>query len=461
MQPLISRVVRVSFLEVSFLVLLLFSGNVWGQSSMDSLKSFQFNIEECVNYALEHQHDVVNARLDKQMAREQIGENRGKLLPHINISGGLVDNLKLPTSLIPDFSDPSSDKKVPVQFGNKYTSSITAEATQTLFNNNYFLGLKAAKIFQELSVKSLQRTRIEIIAAVKKAYFNVLVNQEAIRLGESNVSQLKKSLSDIKNKYEVGMAETVDVNRIQSQYNTANTGLMNQKRLLALSLQVLKFQMGISPRDSLSLTESVHDFSPNLGSQEPLNYNLTDRPEYDMQQVQINLNKLSLKSTRSSFLPTLSLYLNGGYNFFGTRFSELYNQGFGNSALGVNLSFPIFSGTERIHQTNQAKITLEQSQNDLKYLADQIQVEVQQAYVDYRNNKDQLNTQKENMKLTQGVYDRINYKYEKGVATSLDLLSAENELQRVQSDYIDALLKTMISRVELQRATGRLNPANQ
>ncbi len=433
---------------------------VRGQSAPDDQKSFQFNMEQCVNYALDHQHDVVNARLDKKMAREQIGETRGRLLPHVNISGSLVDNLKLPTSLIPDLSDPSSGKKVPVQFGNKYTSSITAEATQTLFNNNYFVGLKAAKVFQQLSVKALQRTRTEIIAAVKKAYFNVLVNREAIRLATSNVRQLNKSLNDIKNKHQVGIAETVDVNRIQSQFNTAHTGLKNQKRLLALSLQVLKFQIGMSPQDSLSLTESVDDFSPDLKHAEPLNFNLTDRPEYGMQQVQVDLDKLSLKSTRSSFLPTLSVYLNGGYNFFGTKFSELYGRGFGNSALGLNLSFPIFSGTERIHQTNQAQITLEQSQNDLEYLADQIQVEVRQAYVNYLNNKDQLETQKKNMELTQGVYERINYKYEKGVATSLDLLSAENELQRAQSDYIDALLNTMISRVALQKATGRLDSAN-
>ncbi|MGH2643753.1 MAG: TolC family protein, partial [Chitinophagaceae bacterium] len=122
------------------------------------------------------------------------------------------------------------------------------------------------------------------------------------------------------------------------------------------------------------------------------------------------------------------------------------------------LSFPIFSGTERIHQANEAEITLQESQNDLTNLTQQIHLQIKNTDIQYQNNQAQLITQKENMNLTEGVYQRIQYKFEQGVSSSLDLLSAENELQQAQSNYIDALLNTLMSGVDLQQALGKINP---
>lgn len=448
---------RIGFTVLCFAFIL--SAQYVSAQKKDTLVSnatYQFSLADCISYALQHYHDIKNARLDQQYSHEQVGENRAKLFPHVNLNGSFVDNLKLPTTLIPDFNNPASGTKIPVQFGNKYTSSISGQVNQTLFNSNYFIGLKAAKIYEDLSVKALDRTRVETIVNVEKAYFNVLVNKEAIRIARSNLAQLKKSFQDIKVQYDVGIAETVDVNRIETQYNNAVTGLQNQQRLLDYSLEVLKFQMGMLLDTSLALTQSVKDFSPHLATMDTLNYKLTDRPEYQIQQTQIELNKLSLKSTKLSFLPSLSMYLNYGFNYYSSSFSDLYDKGYGNSAIGLDLSFPIFSGTERIHQVNEAEITLEQSQNDIAFLEQQIRLEVKNAFVQYRNNQEQLTTQKENMKLTQGVYDRIKYKYDQGVASSLDLLSAENELQRAQSNYIDALLNVLMSRVDLEQAMGKV-----
>lgn len=423
--------------------------------SLSSDSGYHFSLSDCIAYSLEHQHNIKNAQLDKAYSHEQVGENRAKLFPHVNLNGAFVDNLKLTTTLIPDIFNGHPEQKIPVQFGNKYTSSVNGQVNQTVFNSNYFIGLKAAKIYEQLSVKALDRTRVETMVNVQKAYFNVLVNKEAIRIAQSNLAQLKKSFEDIKAQYNVGIAETVDVNRIESQYNNAVTGLKNQQRLLDYSLEVLKFQMGMPLDALLTLTESVNDFSPHLPV-DTLSYRLANRPEYEMQQVQIALNKLSLKSTKLSFLPSLSFYLNYGFNYYSSSFSDLYKKGYDNSAIGLDLSFPIFSGTERTHQVNEAEITLEQSQNDMEHLEQQIRLEVKNAFVQYRNNQDQLTTQKENMALTQGVYDRIKYKYDQGVSSSLDLLSAENELQQAQSNYIDALLNVLMSRVDLMKAMGKI-----
>lgn len=430
------------------------------QADSTGRKVAALDLDGCIRYALAHQHDVKNARLNEQYAVEQIRENTGKLLPHANIAGSFQDNLKLATTLIPDFSSGNLNHKIPVQFGNKYTSSVSGQINQTVLNSNYFIGLKAAKVYRELAVKSADNTEITTTVNVTKAYFNVLVNEESLRIGRANLAQLDKSLHDIRAKYQAGVSETVDVSRIQVQYNNALTGTQNQLRLLDLSLDELKFQIGMPLTDSLQLKQTISDFTPGSAAIDTLGYTLGDRPEYVMQQIQTRLDTLNLKSEKLSFLPSLSAYVNYGFNYFGPSFSSLYNKGYGSSALGLSLDFPIFSGTERIHRVNEARITLQESQNDLTHLAEQIRLDVKNAYVRYRNNQAQLRTQENNMKLTQGVYDRIQYKFDSGVASSLDLLSAENELQQAQNNYIDALLNAMMSKVDLQQAMGRINPSS-
>lgn len=420
---------------------------------------YHFNLKDCIQYALQNQHDVKNAILNDRLSTEEIKASKGKLLPHAQLDASLIDNLELPTSLIPDFSTGNLNNKIPVKSGVKYTASPSVQVTQTIFNSNYFIGLKAAKVFQELSEKSLNSTQISTQVNVEKAYFNVLVNEEAIRLAKSNLQQIQKSLNDTKAQYQVGIAETVDVNRIQVQANNAQTGIENQRRLLNLSMAELKFQMSMPQTDSLIITETISDFTPQaIPAADTAGFTLGSRPEYQMQQIQNQLDELNVKNVRNSYLPSLSAYIGYGVNYFSPTFGGLFNRGFGNSAVGLNLSFPFFSGTERIHQTNEAKITLEQSQNDLTNLQQQIHLQIKNAYITYQNNVDQLSTQKENMGLTEGVYTRIQYKFEQGVASSLDLLSAENELQQSQSNYIDALLNTLMSSVDLQQALGKINP---
>lgn len=440
---------RKTLLTITFL---LFSGALSAQQ--DSSGAYVFTLDECIQYALSNQNDVVNARLSRQSSTERIREMRGRLLPHVNISGNFTDNLKLQTSLIPDFvNDPS--QKIPVQFGTKYSSALTGEATQTLFNSDYFLGLRAAKVYDELSVRDLQRTAIDTRVSVSVAYFDVLVALESIRIVDANLAQFGKTLKDTKARYDEGVAERIDVDRIQASYNNVENERANLERTRNYAYDVLKYSMGMPLDAKLEIEENVETFT---GGPLPdsLNYSVADRPEYAMQRVQVELNRLNLKSKKLEFLPTLNAFVNYGFNWFGGEFSELYKTGFGASALGLRLSWPIFNGTERIYQAKQYAITLEQSQNDLDYLNQQIQLQVRDAWTQYRNNYASYVTQQKNIELTQGVYDRVVLKYEQGVSTSLDVISADNNLKLAQNEYITALINTLISKVKLDQAMGKI-----
>jgi outer membrane protein TolC len=417
---------------------------------------FAFNLANCIQYGLAHQNDVVNARLDINFSREQIKEATGKLLPHADINASFTDNLKLATSLIPDIANGNYDQKIPVQFGTRYASSVTGQVNQTIFNSDYFLGLKAAKVYGSLAERTYKRTEIDTRVAISKAYYAVLANEENIRLSKANMDQLEKTLKDTKARYDVGVAERVDVDRIQVSYNNVVTDIETQIRLLVYTTQLLKFQMGMPQEAKLELTESVQDLNVESFIADTVDYQVQDRVEYGIQTTQIALNELNLKSKKMGYLPSLNGFVNYGWNYFSTDFGDLYKTGYGASALGLTLAWPIFTGTERLHQIRQNKITLEKSENDLSYLSQQIKLEVTNANTQYLNNRSRFVTQKTNMGLTQGIYDRIVLKFNQGVSSSLDVISAESELKQAQVDYVQALLNTLISKTDLDKAMGKI-----
>ncbi|MGX5817856.1 TolC family protein [Chitinophaga lutea] len=424
-------------------------------AQQDTLGPFHFTLDEAVKYAIIHQNDVVNARLSRQASREKIRETRGVLLPHVDVTGNFTDNLKLQTSFIPDFAnDPNN--KIPVQFGTKFSSYLTGEATQTLFNSDYFLGLKAAKVYDQLAIRDLERTAIATHVAVSNAYFNVLVVNESIRLADANHEQQAKALKDARARYDEGVAERIDVDRLQVAYNKSENNRENFRRQLEFAMEYLKFQMGMPLTAQLTLEEEVRDFTYTVP--DSLSYNVADRPEYNMQRTQIELDRLSLKSKRLEGLPSLNAFINYGVNWFGEEFSQLYKTGYQTSAMGLRLSIPLFTGTERIYQIKQREITLQQSENNLNYLTQQIQLQVKDSWTQYRNQSATLRTEEKNMELTQGIYDRVLLKFNEGVSSSLDVVSADNELRGAQVQYINALINTLISKVSLDQAMGKIKP---
>nr|WP_295869790.1 TolC family protein [uncultured Chitinophaga sp.] len=424
---------------------------------MDTTRgNYAFNLADCIQYGIAHHHDMVNANLDVDFSREQVKEATAKLLPHADINANFTDNMKLATSLIPDIASGNYDRKIPVQFGTRFSSNATGQVNQTIFQSDYFLGLKASRVYRGLATKNLTRTEIDTKVAIIKAYYAVLTNQENIRLSKSNLDQLRKTLSDTKARYDAGVSERVDVDRIQVSYNNGVTQIENQIRELVYTMQLLKFQMGMPQESNLELRETVQDLNVEAFSTDTLNYKVEDRVEYSIQNTQIALNELNLKSKKMAYLPQLNFFVNYGVNWFSTKFGDLYKQGFGASALGLNLSWSIFTGTERLHQIRQLGITLKKSQNDLDYLSQQIKLEVKSANTSYESNRATFVTQKTNMTLTQGIYDRIVLKFEQGVATSLDVISAESQLTQARTDYVNAMLATLISKTDLDKAMGRI-----
>src|ERR1700761_1548396 len=172
--------------HILFTTLLLLSLAFTGfaqQATTTTKPPYNFSLQDCVNYAYEHQDSVLNANLDIKSADYKVRETTGIGLPQISGSASFQDYVKIPTTLLPgQFFGQPAGTFIPVQFGVKYQSSLGLNLSQKVFDASYLVGLKASRTYKELSTRSYTRSKIEANVNVTKAYYQVLVSNEQIKL---------------------------------------------------------------------------------------------------------------------------------------------------------------------------------------------------------------------------------------------------------------------------------------
>ena len=193
------------------------------------------------------------------------------------------------------------------------------------------------------------------------------------------------------------------------------------------------------------------------GMLENLKFNYEDRKEYQLAQLGTKLREYNVKRYKMTYIPTVAL--SADYN----RLSQSNKFGFFSgsqwfpaSAIGVNVSIPIFDGFARDARIKQAKIALQQSQNDLEGLQRNIDQEAETALNNYKSALATLDAQKKNIDLAETVFNQARLKREQRLGTTLEITTAQADLQVAQSNYILAMYDAIKAKVDYFKAIGRL-----
>ncbi|MNL27269.1 Outer membrane efflux protein [compost metagenome] len=75
----------------------------------------------------------------------------------------------------------------------------------------------------------------------------------------------------------------------------------------------------------------------------------------------------------------------------------------------------------------------------------------------YLNSKRSVENQERNLTLAKEILRVTRIKYDQGVGSSLEVTTAETSLKEAQNNYIKALYDLLITKVDLDKAAGRIN----
>lgn len=431
-------------------------------SSIQAQEIAQLTLNESLLYAIENNVTTKNARLETFVSKATVKETTALGLPQITGSFNLDYNPQIPVVFLPNqppFGDPSNPSDViPARFGVNYSSGLGVNMTQMIFDGSFFVGLRAAKTLTQLTDYDLVKAENDVIENVKKAYYGVLVNQERIRLSESNLARIDTLLKETKALYEAGFSEKIDVSRIHVQRNNTYTQVERSRTAWEISKEILKIQMGMPLTVDILITESLQELNPRAALNQLLTEEGDVRIELEQLKTQIELQQLDLKNNTSQYIPTIdfvgNMRRNGAGNELNTVFSS--QNWFGSSLLGVSMNIPIFDGFSKSARIQKNRYQINQLENQRFHLSDNFKNEIFTAKANLKNDLNILDAQLENLELAKEVFDIARIKYQEGVGSNLEVVDADGALIEAEINYLGALYDGLISKVDLEKALGLL-----
>ncbi|HEY9490200.1 MAG TPA: TolC family protein [Chryseosolibacter sp.] len=465
-----------------------------GMAQQQSQVPVSFTLEECIQYALDNSINIKNAGIDEEIADARVKETRGIGLPQIDASVGVLHNQKLPRFFAQHYTPQEGEENffdlsgvpgiqdgdvvgLPNFFQLKTSGNAAVNINQILFNGSYLVGLKAANAYRELSIRSTRQSKEQTIQQVTKAYYGVLINKDRMNLFDNNIARVDSLLRTTKELHRNGFAEGIDVDRVQVTLNNLRAERDKFYNLQELAVHLLKFQMNYPMDQPFDVVGDIAalQVDESLLQNYELNWDYTQRSDYALLDANRNLQQLDVKNKFSTALPSLSAFANLGYSTQSPNIGGIFktettgveetpeygpDKWYSFTTFGVNLSIPIFSGLQRSYRLQQAKLNLMKIENNFVSLKSAIDLEVKQAAISYLNAIKSLESQRENSTLAGNVARVTKIKYEQGVGSNLEVVDAESALKEAQINYYNALYDALIAKVDLDKAYGKLSPAD-
>ncbi len=439
---------------ISSLLCLIAGTSVRAQSSQPLPDSV--TLEQCVQYALKNQPYVQQAGLDQEIAERDIRINLSGWYPQLNATGNYQHYLQLPVIILPNFNDPTLPPQI-LRVGLRNTSNVLFQADQTLFSNSLITASKAARFVRQQGVQNTENNKIAATVDVSKAFYDILTNLQQANILRENISRLEKQLKDATAQYESGLVDKTDFKRATIALSNSKADVKRTEELLKYKYASLKQLMGY-PSDAplkLSYDSAAMEREMLIDTLQPLSFE--KRIEYRQLETQKRIQQLNIDFYRRDFLPTLTGFINYNFVYQNNEISKLYQQSYPNSIAGLSMKLPIFQGTRRTQNLRREQLAFKRLDLDEVNLKNQINTQYQQAMASYKSSLNDWYTARENVTLSEEVYNTIKLQYDEGIKTYLDLMTAETDLRTSQITYLNALYGVLASKLDVQQALGNIN----
>lgn len=419
----------------------------------------ELTLSEAVNYALENKAEAVKARLNVKNSEYQIQEVRANALPQINANGSLTYN-----PIIQQMALEMEGGGVQIiKMGTPWQSNAAVSLNQQLFNQAVFTGLKAAKTTREFYKINEQLTEEQVIEKVASSYYEVYKTKSQIKTIDQTVENTTRVRDVIQSLYDNGLAKKIDLDRTNVTLNNIKSSRQQLINALELQENALKYLIGMDINNPITLPDDTFEITQHALVDETTN--IENRTEIQLLEKQSELLVLNKKATEAQGIPSLSMNANFGYAGFGAKFpwfAKSPDAAWSSfSAIGLNLSIPIFNGGSIRAKTKQAQIEIDKLEVDKRDTRLALDLDLRNAITQLNNSLITLNTQKENVNLAKEVLSNVENNYKFGLASLTDLLDAETSFADSQNSYTNALLDYKIAEVKLIKAKGELKSLTQ
>ncbi|HEY4111399.1 TolC family protein [Puia sp.] len=415
------------------------------------------SLAQSIDYASKNSVLVKNSLLDYQLQVQSNRATTSQALPQVSGNLGWTDYIQIPTTLIPsEFTGGQPGTFTPLKFGTQYNTTAGVTLTQILFDGQVFVGLQARQASLDFYRKRTEITEQMVRANINKIYYQLLVGKWQIDQVDANISSQQELLHNSTEMFKNGFAEQLDVDKATVQLANLESEKIQVEYQLSNGYLGLKVLMGMPVKDSLHLSDTLtYDMVRDAALND--DYKYTDRRDYQLLQINRQLNEFDIKRYKKEYIPTVKLNVNYSQNQYTSDFNWGQKMSwFPTTYVGLAINVPIFDGFYKDANIKQAKLRLQQTSNSIDSLKNRIDNDVKESQIRFTAALATLDYQKKNMDLSQRVYTQTRKKYEQGLGSNLEVTTALNDQRTAQANYFNALYNAIAARVDYLNAIGKL-----
>lgn len=311
------------------------------------------------------------------------------------------------------------------------------------------LGLDVADRNHEENVK-------QVLLRTLDAYYSVSLASSSLETARSSVAAAEAIVSQAQARVQSGLSVEADLLRGQVHRANARQQEIEARGRLEMARAALNRIMGAPLDAATGDTARLLPASFPLPSEELLlAEQKKNRPDYLRMLTEVRRAELEAGARRNSMLPVLDAF--AGWELDNPSLSDY---GGNNWTAGISFRWNIYAGGGDSAELEAARHRLEQNRRRLAAMETTLALEVRQALIQVRSTSQQVEAMQAAESQSTESLRILQNRYEAGLATLTDVLSAETARAAARTAVAQAIYRYRISYAQLEYAAGILSPTS-
>ena len=441
-------------------------------------------LDEAIELAVRGSRELREARLVLETAEQQVREAWGSVYPTLDLTTSYTRSLSVPANFLPAiFIDPEADPDdlIAVKFGADNSWNFQLRAEQPVFEAGAFIGVGAAGRYESLQQEVVRGHVHDVATRVRIAYYDALLAEEAVRLGENTVRRIRQTLDETRKMYQAGVSSEYEVLRLEVELANVEPTLRRSRNAAEAARRSLAVEVGMASLDSLELDGSLFDLAGSelvadagglvvqvshggapvarpVPMQELLGLARANRSDLRQLDLTEQLRRTELRVEQSEYLPKISVFgtysinaqQNGNPVFFGSSDAQ---RAYGRQ-VGVQVTVPLFSGFKRPARVAQREYAVAQVREQRALLEDVVENEVKTLFDQVEEARVRSRAQALALSQAERGYAIAGAQYREGIGSQLELTDSEVALRQSEYNRAEAVYDYLVARARLDAAIG-------
>ncbi|MFA6702978.1 MAG: TolC family protein [Dysgonamonadaceae bacterium] len=330
--------------------------------------------------------------------------------------------------------------------------------------NSIKSNLKRAELDFERSNKQFKREELNLIYQVSSSYYNLLSLQKSTEIASLDLERQMDAYEISKNKYAAGLIREVDALQMEvdlaEAQNNYDIAVLNEVSAKNAFIELL----GLSLDDSIILSDEMDYKVVIIDPIQAVDLALKNRLEVREQEIQIELQKLSIKQQRANgmirgnvdaYFERAGMDHQANISFMQSIKNSYNNLADRNSSYGIGLTvtIPILDWGENRALVRAAESRLKQYNYRKEEVEREIETEVKNLIASINSNLKRLQVLEKNVLVAEKSFEITRQRFSDGDIDSQSLALERNRLNNAYTSHLRAYINYQLSLADLMRKT--------